>query len=95
MQLSNSFEIEHVGTGMVVRFTRPEIRNPLSIEVLEALTEVIGTLDNNVRGIVFTGSKDVFASGADLREIAEVTSSTACTLTRTSSPSATGPVSRG
>jgi enoyl-CoA hydratase len=77
MQLSNSFDIERVRAGMVVRFTRPELRNPLSVEVVEALTEVILTLDSDVPAIVFTGSEDVFASGADLREIAILTGSTA------------------
>lgn len=73
MQLSNSFNIEHVGTAMIIRFTRPEIRNPLSMKVLEALIEVFGSLDRDLRSLVFTGSADVFASGADLREIADVT----------------------
>jgi enoyl-CoA hydratase len=77
MQLSNGFNIERVGSAMICRFTRPEIRNPLSIEVIEALTNVLTNLDRNVGAIVFTGSVEVFASGADLREIAGVTGSTA------------------
>jgi enoyl-CoA hydratase len=77
MQLSNGFNIERVGSAMICRFTREEIRNPLSIEVIEALTNVLTNLDQNVGAIVFTGSDEVFASGADLREIAGVTGSTA------------------
>ena len=77
MQLSNSLWIERLGHAVVIRFTRPEIRNPLSVEVLEELIEVLAALGNDVRAVVFTGSRDAFASGADLREIAEVTGSTA------------------
>jgi len=62
---------------MIGRFTRPEFRNPLSIEVIEGLISVLTDLDQNVRAIIFTGSDGVFASGADLREIAGVTGSTA------------------
>jgi len=76
MQLSNGLNIEQIGAAMIIRFTRPEIRNPLSIEVIEALTIVLTNLEQNVGAIVFTGSDEVFASGADLREIAGVTGST-------------------
>ncbi|MEZ5344539.1 MAG: enoyl-CoA hydratase/isomerase family protein [Pyrinomonadaceae bacterium] len=55
----------------VVRFIRPEIRNPLSIATLEAIEKAIGIIetDRDVQGIVFTGSGGTFAAGADLREI--------------------------
>ncbi|HQU93256.1 MAG TPA: enoyl-CoA hydratase/isomerase family protein, partial [Pyrinomonadaceae bacterium] len=66
-----------IGTAMILRFTRPEIRNPLSVSVLDALTDVVLSLDENVGALILTGSDDVFASGADLREIAGVTGETA------------------
>jgi len=72
MQLSNGFNIERVGDVMIIRFTRPEIRNPLSVVVLDDLMEVISHLEDQVRVLVFTGTDDVFASGADLREIAQI-----------------------
>ena len=64
---------------LVVRFTRPEIRNPLSIVVLEQLDEIIDSCrsDDTIDAVIFTGTGDVFASGADLREIAGVTTETA------------------
>jgi enoyl-CoA hydratase len=77
MQLSNGFNIERIGSAMICRFIRPEIRNPLSVEIIDALTAVVGNLEPNIDGLVFTGSDNVFASGADLREIAGVTGSTA------------------
>lgn len=66
---------------MVIRFTRPEIRNPLSITVVESLVNALGMLKNE-SAIVFTGSEDAFASGADLREIADVNGSTAAGFAR-------------
>ena len=75
MELSNGFTIEDRESVTVVRFTRPRIRNPLSVEVLEGLIDAINGLSTD--RLVFVGSDDVFASGADLREIAGVDGSTA------------------
>jgi enoyl-CoA hydratase len=64
-----------IGHTMIVRFTRPEIRNPLSIEVLEELDTILnGLSEQSVEAVIFTGSNSVFASGADLREIVAVRS---------------------
>ena len=59
----------------VVRLNRPAQRNPLSSPTLGALEEIFYSLsaDRNVRSIIFTGSEDVFASGADIRELAALT----------------------
>jgi len=77
MELSNGFTTEKVGAVMVVRFVRPEIRNPLSVSVLEGLAEILADVRSDVTAVIFTGSDSVFASGADLREIARVDGSTA------------------
>lgn len=77
MQLSNGFITERVGSAMIIRFTRPEIRNPLSVNVLEGLIEVVCNSCGDVRAVIFTGSDAVFASGADLRDIAVVDGSKA------------------
>jgi enoyl-CoA hydratase len=53
---------------LIVRFMRPEIRNPLSTEVLAELERILDTI-YVIPKLVFTGSGGVFASGADLREI--------------------------
>ncbi len=73
--MSNPIATETSGNVLVIRFTRPEIRNPLSIEVLESLDRIIDDALNaaSVKKIVFTGTGNAFASGADLREIAELT----------------------
>jgi len=63
-------------TAVVLRFNRPEIKNSLSVEVLERLDELFTSLefDASVKKIIFTGSGDTFASGANLNEIAEINS---------------------
>lgn len=73
--MSNGVETSAVDGVCVVRFTRPEIRNPLSISVLGELGCLVADIstDGSLRSVVFTGTGDVFASGADLREIAKVT----------------------
>lgn len=64
--------LEKRGDSAVVTFNRPEIRSPLSVFVLEDLTSIADELlaDTAVKRVVFTGRDGVFASGADLREIA-------------------------
>ena len=62
--------------SLVVRFSRPEIRNPLSVAVLLELDAVLANVRDYER-LIFTGTNDVFASGADLREIAAVAPSEA------------------
>ena len=61
--------------GVVVRFIAPKARNPISTLVLEYLNQVCSMIesDDRFREVVFTGSGNAFASGADLNEI--------CTLT--------------
>ena len=55
----------------VIRFSRPEIRNPLTTPVVKQLFELVDEVKrrSEIRKLIFTGTADVFASGADLREI--------------------------
>lgn len=77
--MSNALVVENHRQTIIVRFNRPEIRSPLSIFVLEELGEILGKIreSSNIETVVFTGTGDVFASGADLREIAAVKPETA------------------
>ncbi|HVF30163.1 MAG TPA: enoyl-CoA hydratase/isomerase family protein [Pyrinomonadaceae bacterium] len=70
--MSNALMLDEVGRKVIIRFNRPEIRCPLSVGVIEELLERLGDLNTraDLGTIIFTGSGDVFASGADLREIA-------------------------
>ena len=73
--MSNAISVERVGTTGILQFTRPKTRNPLSVEALVQIDKLLDRLlaDPFVNKIVFTGTADIFASGADLREIALIT----------------------
>ena len=77
--MSNLIETERENGTLLVRFARPEIRSPLSSEVLAELEGILTELkaDRTIEKLIFTGSKNVFASGADLNEIAGLTPDTA------------------
>jgi|ERR1043166_683219 enoyl-CoA hydratase len=67
--------VEYNERAIVIRFMRPEMRNPLSVQVIERLHEIVDSCaaDAQTNTLIFTGTGDAFASGADLREIAGVT----------------------
>ncbi len=75
---SNAIVTEMLHNSLIIRFNRPEIRSPLSVFVLEELKEILNEIANNqlIEKIIFTGKADVFASGADLREIAQINENT-------------------
>ncbi|MDQ6788493.1 MAG: enoyl-CoA hydratase/isomerase family protein [Acidobacteriota bacterium] len=77
--MSNAIIVKKLSKAVIIQFNRPEIRSPLSIFVLEELHKILDEVSGNstIETIIFTGRDDVFASGADLREIAEVTKDTA------------------
>jgi enoyl-CoA hydratase len=55
----------------IVRLNRPEALNAFNNQLMDELTEVIETLDedDSVRCIVMTGSEKAFAAGADIKEM--------------------------
>ena len=63
-------------TIAVIRFNRPHERNPLSLHTLNDLETTLFELTprRDVSAIIFTGTADVFASGADIRELAQLDS---------------------
>ncbi len=74
MEMSNGLLVARSGDALIVRFNRPEIRSPLSVPVLDEMHRLVDSAaqDRTIDLVVFTGTGDVFASGADLREIADV-----------------------
>ncbi len=70
-----SIKVETFENLAVIQFIRPEIKNPLSIETLEEIKQILTSLELNstIATVIFTGSGDAFASGADLREISQTT----------------------
>lgn len=75
--MSNSIKTEEMDGALILTFNRPAIRNPLSVEVIDEMMELISDLEEGVSRLIFTGTDGVFASGADLREIALVDGNTA------------------
>jgi enoyl-CoA hydratase len=59
----------------VVRLNRPAQRNPLSVSTLEELEAAVERLAARLelRALVFTGTGEVFASGANIRELQRLT----------------------
>ncbi len=71
--------VEARASAIIVRINRPAERNSLSIATLEELDSIVSALTarTDVSAIIFTGTGDVFASGADLRELSTLTPETA------------------
>ena len=75
---------EIIGSTTIVRFSRPSQRNTLSTETLNALTETLTRLRSNIslRAVIFTGTADAFASGADINELIRLNPSQAREFSR-------------
>ena len=72
------------GAIAVIRFSRPRERNPLSLQTLHELQSGLFelALRRDVRAIIITGTDDVFASGANIRELAQLDSTSAHNFSR-------------
>lgn len=59
----------------VIRINRPAQRNSLSVATLEELERAFILLveNNRLKFVIFTGTGDVFASGADIKELRALT----------------------
>lgn len=68
----------------VIRFTRPAERNKLSADTLTELEAAVARLEaqNDLRRVVFTGSGDAFAAGADISELNRLTPADALRFAR-------------
>jgi enoyl-CoA hydratase/carnithine racemase len=66
-------------SAAVVRINKPAKRNSLSVATLHELDETLNTLlpREDLNGIIFTGTGNVFASGADIAELTELDRSSA------------------
>ena len=71
--------VEARSSFAIVRFNRPAERNPLSIATLEELEIAVCDLTTRayIKAIIFTGAGDVFASGANIRELRTLIPATA------------------
>ena len=76
--------LDFLPTIAVIRFDRPAERNKLSTQMLGELEIAVSRVerDANVRAVVFTGTEDVFASGADISELQRLTPESAHAFAR-------------
>jgi enoyl-CoA hydratase len=65
---------EERGPFAVIRLNRPAERNPLSGDTLDELDAAFSRLSarTDLRALIFTGREDVFASGANIRELQQL-----------------------
>jgi enoyl-CoA hydratase/carnithine racemase len=75
---------EVTGPIAIIRFARPERRNPLSLSTLQELTDILATLlpSRNLGAIIFTGTDDIFASGADINELTQLNPTSAAKFSK-------------
>lgn len=68
----------------IIRFNRPAERNPLSRSTLQELkTTLVSLVDRqDVKAIIFTGTGDVFLSGANIHELSHLDSQSALEFAR-------------
>ena len=73
-----------LGSIIVVRFSRPSQRNTLSSETLSAVAAAVERpkTSTTVRAVIFTGTNNAFASGADINELTELDPSRASDFSR-------------
>lgn len=57
----------------VIRIDRPERRNALNLEAVEALDAAVSSLDDTTRAVLITGVDGHFCAGADLTELEDLT----------------------
>lgn len=71
--------VEERDSLVVIRLNRPATRNSLSLAVLHELNSLMSALivRPDLHAIIFTGTGEVFASGADLNELRELTPASA------------------
>ncbi|HZH91647.1 MAG TPA: enoyl-CoA hydratase/isomerase family protein [Pyrinomonadaceae bacterium] len=64
---------------VIIRLNQPAERNPLSLATLEKLDRLVSTLSTrtDINAIIFTGTGEAFASGANIREVSAQTAATA------------------
>lgn len=70
--LSSVMILDLNGPIAIIRFNQPAARNPLSSATLKELETALRSLSNDLQTVIFTGAEDVFASGANIRELAQL-----------------------
>ena len=81
---SSPINTEVTGPIAILRFSRPAERNPLSVTTLEYLECETQSLfaREDIRAVIFTGAENVFAAGANIRELAKLDRETSLKFSR-------------
>lgn len=81
---SQSVVTEISGAIAIVRFNRPAQRNPLSLDTLQDLKRTTAKLFSRaeLQAVIFTGDDEVFASGANIRELAQLDAESALSFSQ-------------
>lgn len=81
---ASAIVVEMRDTSAIVRLNRPAERNPLSVATLEELDAAVSAHipRAGVSSIIFTGTGNVFASGANIRELRALTPDAALEFAR-------------
>jgi len=71
--------VERDGHAATIRFNRPKVRNALSLQLMAEVDDALSELanDQSIRGIIITGSDQIFSAGADLNDALKVASTQA------------------
>lgn len=71
---SRAIDIEHRGSLAILHLNRPAGRNSLSLSTLKELEQSVSAIlqGEGTTALIITGTHDVFASGANIRELASL-----------------------
>jgi enoyl-CoA hydratase len=67
--MSGPILVEDRADHLRVTLNRPEVRNAINAQLVEALHEVCGVLERDPKILVLSGGHGVFAAGADIGEL--------------------------
>lgn len=73
LKQTDQVTFERKGSVGILTLQRPEVRNAISVEMVEAIEETVAHCENDreIRACIITGTGPVFCAGADLREVAQ------------------------
>ena len=65
--------VEENDDRLVVTLNRPEVRNAIDAELVASLHAVCADLEQRPRALILTGGPEIFAAGADIRQLRDRT----------------------
>ncbi|MDR5699442.1 enoyl-CoA hydratase/isomerase family protein [Agromyces aerolatus] len=71
--MSETLRVERLSDRVVVTLDRPDVRNAIDQQTIDALHEICAELEATPRTLIITGAGGVFASGADIGQLRDRT----------------------